>query len=134
MQYFLYWLFHGKIPFNEYDDDDVYMGDVEYIVAARLWIFGELNEIPKLQNIAMRQLHVCKSHSDFAPDFVDRIFGETADGSLLQRFMAHEAALTWTSTELLRYPQLLHLVMEQYSQYSEEDQAGALRFMVNGEE
>lgn len=130
--YFVYWLFHGHVPFAELNMDHEAMDSEPCYPAIRLWIFAERYWLPNLQNIAMGRLYECKAYSAFAPTLINDLYNEIPAGSLLRRFLAREAALTWKAIDLGRFEDLLALALEDFQGRFAEKAPESMEFMVNG--
>lgn len=126
LEYFLYWLHHGEIAFAELDMSNTSMDKEPYYPVIGLWIFANRYNLPKLQNIAMSRLYVCKQYRALTPSLISDFLRVIPTGSILERFLAREMALTWTAADMSQYEALWTVAQEEVRKSFESDKPDPL--------
>lgn len=98
VQTFVYWIFHGTMPWSE---DSLGGGMFKtsgerQALLARLWMFGEEHLLPELQRAAMRVLSEQQTRTLPAVELLLEVYEGTAPDSPLRKAMANEAASGYT--------------------------------------
>lgn len=87
VEYFLWWLYHSKLP-----DSPAYDDFHERIsILAKLRAFGDANDLPELQNLAMKTLHMDLSDHTLDLEVVRLVYDRSRAGSPLRRIFVAES-------------------------------------------
>ncbi|KAK3700775.1 hypothetical protein LTR37_015747 [Vermiconidia calcicola] len=96
VEYFVYYLFHGRAPFQDYAIDVSNREEAQLLqlLSLRLWVFADEHLLPALQNQAIRSLHyltfdLCSPR----PSTMLEALESSSPGSALRRFMMAELIL-----------------------------------------
>ncbi|KAI6807096.1 hypothetical protein KC332_g11700 [Hortaea werneckii] len=97
VQTFVYWIFHGTIPWSKDSSEGGMLKTHEELQAllARLWMFGEEHLLPKLQDQAIWGLTDLLTYRFPAVELLLEVYEGTAPDSPLRKLMANEAASGW---------------------------------------
>ncbi|KAI7267157.1 hypothetical protein KC345_g8016 [Hortaea werneckii] len=103
VQTFVYWTFHGTIPWSKDSSEGGMLKTHEELQAllARLWMFGEEHLLPKLQDQAIWGLEDLLTYRFPAVELLLEVYGGTAPGSPLRTVMVNEVASGWRGRERL---------------------------------
>jgi hypothetical protein len=97
LQFFLYWLFEGRLPQDAGDPTQRPMDEIreEHMMYVRVWVFADKHLIPMLQNESLRRLYhltrsarVCLSIAT-----IHTAYENTAPGSSMRQFMIDQVSL-----------------------------------------
>ncbi|KAI7468104.1 hypothetical protein KC351_g13760 [Hortaea werneckii] len=97
VQMFVYWIFHGTIPWGEKSPEGGMLKTHEELqtLLARLWMFGEEHLLPTLQYRAIWGLEEMLTYRFPAVELLLEVYEGTASDSPLRGLMANEAASRW---------------------------------------
>ncbi|KAI6807122.1 hypothetical protein KC327_g11474 [Hortaea werneckii] len=97
VQTFVYWIFHGRIPWDEDmpEGEMLKTHDLQALLA-RLWMFAEEHLLPDLQRAAMSALSEQQTHTLPAVELLLEVYKGTALDSPLRKAMANAAASGYT--------------------------------------
>ncbi|KAI7189210.1 hypothetical protein KC316_g4056 [Hortaea werneckii] len=122
VQTFVYWMFRGHMPWDEDNSVDRMFKTHEELQAllARLWMFGEEHQLPKLQSQAMWGLCEQLEYTPPAVELLLEVYEGTAPDSPLREVMVNEAASGWS-----QQPQVSNQKSPTYSR-EDLDRLGAI--------
>ncbi|KAI7378101.1 hypothetical protein KC336_g19446 [Hortaea werneckii] len=104
VQTFVYWIFHGTLPWSDWRDgvaqgDLVQTNEELQAILARLWMFSEEHLLPGLQDVARHALSHQLLYTFPSVELLLEVYEGTAPDSPLRKLMANEVASGWRGQE-----------------------------------